>query len=154
MGLFVTNITVFFMRFLFSKKTTWFKSYNNFAELVDFANWCCFSSEGSAINGATPSGFINPWLGRPAGGTINGSDNIGSMKEQRKTKCIFLLLRNTFYELPGATDSSCFLKVWDSKCCLFVYLHCIECWVLNGSMCCTNYDLHNKQTHYCHFLSC
>ena len=35
----------------------WFKSYNNFAEWVDFAYWWSFSGGRSAINGATPTSF-------------------------------------------------------------------------------------------------
>ena len=31
-----------------SKSHYWFKSYGNFAELVDFAYWWSFSGEGSA----------------------------------------------------------------------------------------------------------
>ena len=40
-----------------SKSHYWFKSYGNFAELVDFAYWWSFSGGGSAISGATPSSF-------------------------------------------------------------------------------------------------
>ena len=40
---------------------------------------------------------------------------------------IYFLPRNTSYEMPGSTDNFCLLKLWDLICCLFVSLHCIEC---------------------------
>ena len=36
-----------------SKWHYWLKKYGDFAEWVGFASWWSFSSEGSAINGAT-----------------------------------------------------------------------------------------------------
>ena len=70
------------------------------------------------------------------------------MGNKKRTKTEFISPpRNTCYELPGATDKFCLLKLWNSLCfCLFIYT------VLSCSMCFTNYDLHNKQTHYCHSL--
>ena len=51
------------------------------------------------------------------------------MVEQKRTmkKFIYFIPRNTSREKPGSTDNFCPLKQWDSMCCLFVYLHCIEC---------------------------
>ena len=40
----------------------WFKSYSDFAELMDFAYWWSFSGGWSAINGATPSSFMRKGL--------------------------------------------------------------------------------------------
>ena len=64
-------------------------------------------------------------------------------------KFIYFHPRNTSYELTGSTANIHLLKVSDRYIvCLFIYT------VLSVSMCCTNYDLHNKQTDYCHSLSC
>ena len=41
-----------------SKLHCWFKSYNDFADWVDFAYWWGCSGGGFAFNGATPSSFI------------------------------------------------------------------------------------------------
>ena len=60
-------------------------------------------------------------------GTIKCSAKILVHEKHNEKLNLFLLPINTFYELPGSTDNFCLLKVWDSKCCLFVYLHCIEC---------------------------
>ena len=40
------------------KSDYWFKSYSDFADCVDFADWRSFSGGWFTINGATPSSFL------------------------------------------------------------------------------------------------
>ena len=61
--------------------------------------------------------FIHPWLGRPAGGTINCSAEIMVLKAQWKTK--FSLPRTTSCEVTQVTDKIYLLMVWQQICWLF-----------------------------------
>ena len=56
-----------------------------------------------------------------------GHNEIMINKNNYEKLNLFFLPRDTLFELPGSTDNFCLLKVLDSICFLFVYLHCIEC---------------------------
>ena len=73
--------------------------------------------------------FINPRLGKPAGGTINSSAQlrviiiavaVAFYQEERPERC-------SSCELPGATGGISLLQFWRYMWCLLVYLYFVDC---------------------------